>query len=214
MEWIILHMYYTLDHFYRLRQNCKLCDPSGEAGTVATCGGARVEKFVLGKRLEPQICRFTDLQPTCLDNHRQIVVLSEADILNELFVVLFFRARWTYMGNRAQYCLEGSRVPVVLERQIQKIYPGKWDELDAIDKKYDAVEKKYDFPPKRRYRAYSASGDTDTIIIEREWKSMAKYEEALYKLWVDPEEQKLNKEGEKIIKHNHVEFYLVWPLRV
>lgn len=105
-------------------------------------------------------------------------------------------------------------MPVILERQVQKIYPGKWDELDAIDKRYDEVEKKYNFPPKRKYRAYSASADVDTIIIEREWKSMAKYEEAMYKLWGDAEEQKLLKESEKIIKHNHIEFYLVWPLRV
>ena len=104
-------------------------------------------------------------------------------------------------------------MPVVLERQVQKIYPGKWDEFDAIEKRYDEVEK-CNFPPKRSYRAYSASADNDTCIIEREWKSMTKYEEALYKAWMDPEWQKLLKESEKIIKHNHIEFYLVWPLRV
>jgi hypothetical protein len=105
-------------------------------------------------------------------------------------------------------------MPVVLERQVQKLYPGKWDDLEDIDKRYDQVEKKYAFPPKRRYRAYSASGDTDTIVIEREYKSMTKYEETMYKIWADPEWQKLNKEAEKIIKHNHIEFYLVWPMRV
>jgi hypothetical protein len=105
-------------------------------------------------------------------------------------------------------------VPVILERQIQELYAGKWDELDEIDKRYDQVEKKYAFPPKRRYRAYSASGDTDTIVIEKEWKSMAKYEETYLKIYADAEWQKLNKEVEKIIKHQHIEFYLVWPLRV
>jgi hypothetical protein len=105
-------------------------------------------------------------------------------------------------------------VPVILERQVQKIYAGKWDDLDEIDKRYDQVEKKYAFPPKRRYRAFSGTSDTDTIVIEREWKSMAKYEETMLKIWADSEWQKLNKEGEKIIEYNHFEFYLVWPLKV
>jgi len=52
------------------------------------------------------------------------------------------------------------------------------------------------------------------MVIEREFKSMAKYEETVYRIWADPEWQKLNKEAEKIIKHNHIEFYIVWPLRV
>jgi hypothetical protein len=105
-------------------------------------------------------------------------------------------------------------VPVILERVIQKIYPGKWDEYEAANKRYDEVQKKYNFPPWRAYRAYSASADTDTGIVEREWKSMAKYEEAMLKAWNDPEWQKLLKESEKIIKHTHIEFYLAWPLRV
>ena len=39
---------------------------------------------------------------------------------------------------------------IAIERMVQKIYPGKWAELEAIDKRYNAVEKSFrDFLPIR-----------------------------------------------------------------
>jgi hypothetical protein len=102
-------------------------------------------------------------------------------------------------------------MPAFLERLIEKVRQGKWDEVEPINKKFDENEKKFGFPPKRRYRAYFGHEDSDTLIIEREWKSVAQYEEGLTKAWADAEEQKLIKEQEKIIESMRVEMYIVWP---
>ena len=105
-------------------------------------------------------------------------------------------------------------MPVVLERLIQKVKPDKWDALDEIDTRYNDVESKYKFPPKRRYRAMVGPLGNNTIIIEREWKSMAKMEEAILNAYGDPDEQALNVELNEIIVEAWSEIYLVWPLKV
>jgi len=43
---------------------------------------------------------------------------------------------------------------ICIERHIQKIRPGKWGELEAMDKKWNTVESRLGFPAKRRYRCY------------------------------------------------------------
>jgi hypothetical protein len=107
------------------------------------------------------------------------------------------------------------KMPVVLQRLIQKVRPGKWDQLDKIDKKYDEIEKKYGFPPKRRYRALIGPLDNNTVIIEREWKSTAQLEDSMLRTYNDPEYQKLGVELEaNIIESQFQELYVVWPLKV
>jgi len=105
-------------------------------------------------------------------------------------------------------------MPAVLERLIQKIKPDKWDALDEIDKRFDEVESKYKFPPKRRYRSMVGPLDDNIIVIEREWKSMAKYEDALLNSYGNPEEQALAAELADIMVQEWREVYLVWPLKV
>ena len=97
----------------------------------------------------------------------------------------------------------------VLERLIQQIKPGQWQALEALDKRYDVVEKQLGFPAKRRYRSFASSGDTDTLVIEREWESMAVMEAAWEKFMLDAELQKLGAEGQEIISSNSVEVYMV-----
>jgi hypothetical protein len=88
---------------------------------------------------------------------------------------------------------------MILERMIQKEIPGKWAELEALDQKYNVVEARLGYPPKRRYRCMVGGHTTDTIIIEREWDSVAAMEAAYSKAFTDPEHQALNAESISII---------------
>ena len=100
---------------------------------------------------------------------------------------------------------------IIIERQIQKIYPGKWAELEELDKKYNAIEKTVGFPPKKRYTCISGTHDGNTIIIEREWASFAAAEAAYEKAFAIPEYQKLGMENATIIKSARMEFYTPMP---
>ena len=101
-----------------------------------------------------------------------------------------------------------------MQRLIQKIKPDKWDALEEIDKRFDEVEAKYKFPPKSRYRAMVCELSTDTLIIERVWKSMAKLEEGMLNAFGDPDEQAHNAELNEIVEEQWNEIYLVWPLKI
>ena len=96
----------------------------------------------------------------------------------------------------------------VLERLTQQIYTTKWPDLDELDKKYDAVESKHGYPPKRRYRLFVGGGSTNTLVIEREWESLAAMEAAYEKTFVDPEWQAVSAEAADIVADNQVEILL------
>ena len=97
---------------------------------------------------------------------------------------------------------------MIIERMIQQIKPNKWHELETIDKKYDKVEKRLGFPPKKRYRCLTGGHNTDTLIIERQWESLAAMEATYNKAFVDSEHQALSEESALIIKSNQVEIYM------
>jgi hypothetical protein len=101
---------------------------------------------------------------------------------------------------------------VTIERMIQKIYPGKWAELDVIDKKYDVVERRLGFPSnKKRYQCMIGSYDSNTLIIERQWDSLASMEATYEKAFADPELQALQKEITSIVKSTQIEVYSPLP---
>ncbi len=97
----------------------------------------------------------------------------------------------------------------ILERLIQQVKPGHWEALEVLDKKYDVVEKKLGFPTKRRYRSFASAGNTDVLVIEREWESMAALESAWEKSMTNADMQQLMVEGEGIISSNAWELYMV-----
>jgi len=101
---------------------------------------------------------------------------------------------------------------VTIERMIQKIYPDKWAELEAIDQRYNAVESRLGFPPtKKRYQCMIGGHDSNTLIIERQWDSLATMEAAYEKAFADPEYQALGRETTSIIKSNQIEVYMPLP---
>ena len=100
---------------------------------------------------------------------------------------------------------------VVMERLIQQIRFDKWAELEALDKKYNAIESRCGFPAKRRYRCITGGENTDTLIIERQWESLAAMEAAYEKVLADPEWQALGAQGDAIIVSNRNELYAPLP---
>jgi len=98
-----------------------------------------------------------------------------------------------------------------VERMIQKIVPGKWEALEVLDTHYNALESKLGFPPKRRMRAVFGGLPTDTLIVEREWESMAAFEAATMKRMADPSYPALDAEGVGVIESMVWEVYMVLP---
>lgn len=96
-----------------------------------------------------------------------------------------------------------------MERLIQKVDPGKWEEVLAMSKRFDIVESRLGFPPTRRYRCLVGASDIDTRVCEREWSSMAAFEEGWEKAFADPEHLALVAElGSAVLSHQF-ELYLV-----
>lgn len=97
----------------------------------------------------------------------------------------------------------------ILERQIKFIYPEKRAERLAHGHEIDAIEAKYGFPPNRQYMTFVGSDEAGTLVLEREWPSMAAWEEALSKANQDPEYQKLIKKFGEWQREMRFEIYLV-----
>jgi hypothetical protein len=101
----------------------------------------------------------------------------------------------------------------VLQRQVQEIRFGKWEELEEIDAKFNVVESRLGFPPnKKRYQCYFGGHPAmSTLIVEYEWESLAAMEAAYEKAMADPEWQALATEVGAIVKSNQMELYVPLP---
>ena len=106
---------------------------------------------------------------------------------------------------------KGGITMVCIERLVQQIRPDKWAELAALDAKYNAIESRLGFTPKRRSRCYIGGHFTDTLVIERQWESMAAMEAAYERAFTDPEWQALGAEAVLIIANNQYELYAPLP---
>lgn len=95
----------------------------------------------------------------------------------------------------------------IIERLVQEIYPGQNAALEELDKRYDAIESTLGFPPKKRMWCISGPYLTGTLIIEREWESMAAFEATYEKAFANAELQALGEEGSTIVKNNRFELY-------
>ena len=100
---------------------------------------------------------------------------------------------------------------IVIQRLVQRVYNGKWEELEAIDKKFTEMEDKMGYPPKKRYRYLTGSSDTNTIVIEYQWESLAKMEKLMTKAFLDPEYEKLGSQLDSIIESQKLELLVPHP---
>ncbi|HVO43560.1 MAG TPA: hypothetical protein VMT34_13095 [Aggregatilineales bacterium] len=98
-----------------------------------------------------------------------------------------------------------------IERTTQKVRQGKWEELDEIDKKFNAVEARFGFPAKKRYRCVAGNHDGNTLVIERQWASLATMEATYEKIFADSTYQQLVKEVDSVIESNQMELYTPLP---
>ena len=99
----------------------------------------------------------------------------------------------------------------MLERNIQIVKPGKWAKLHAIDKEFDAMEAGLGFPPKTRYQCMIGGHSTNTLVIEREWESLAVMEATYLKTMADAEYQKLGEKLNELILSSQIEVYMRLP---
>ena len=97
----------------------------------------------------------------------------------------------------------------VLNRLIQEINPAKWQELNALDKKFNEIESAMGYPEKKRFRALVSPEHNDTLIIERIWSSIGKMEELMEKAFFSPEYAALMEESQSIVKSQRMELYWV-----
>lgn len=100
---------------------------------------------------------------------------------------------------------------IAIERMTQKIYPGKWAELEEIDKRFNEVEQRVGFPPKKRLQCVMGSLDQNTLIIERQWDSLAAMESTYEKVMTDPAWQSLGKEIASIVQSSQIEVFTPLP---
>ena len=96
---------------------------------------------------------------------------------------------------------------IVIERQIQEIYPGKNEALVELDGRYAPINESYGFTPIKRYWCISGPHDINTSVFERQWESMAAMEAAYENSFDHPDIQALNAEGADIIKSSRIELY-------
>jgi len=106
---------------------------------------------------------------------------------------------------------EKGKKMVIIERLVQHVYSDKWAELETIDKEFDAVEARHGFPAKKRFQMISGPDNMGTLIIERQWASLAAMEAAYEKFMADPAWQALNLKSSPILKDNRVELYTPLP---
>ena len=95
-------------------------------------------------------------------------------------------ARKTFASVENSQQSKKGKIMKIKERQTQKIYPGKWEDLEAIDKKYNQLESGVGFPPKKRYRLALSSESINILVVEREWDSFADFEKAYEKVMTMP----------------------------
>ncbi len=100
---------------------------------------------------------------------------------------------------------------IAIERTTQKVYPGKWAELEEIDKKFNEVELGAGFPQKKRFQCVLGGLDQNTLIIERQWDSLAVMESTYEKILANPAYQALEKQVASIVESSRTEVYTPVP---
>ena len=99
-------------------------------------------------------------------------------------------------------------IVAILERQISQLRPGKAKEVIEISKRFDLIEKRMGFPLKRFYSSL-AGEPVNTMVMEREWESLAAYENAWAQALSDPDWKALGAQRTDLSISHRTEFYKV-----
>jgi hypothetical protein len=76
----------------------------------------------------------------------------------------------------------------IVERRIQRLENGKWEEYLARERRFDAIEQRLGgFPPKRYARVIAGADEFGAVVWARNWDSFASMEAAYERLSADPE---------------------------
>ncbi len=94
-----------------------------------------------------------------------------------------------------------------LERHIRGVRRDKWPDMEALERKFEAVERRLGLPPQRYWRVIASPHAVDTLIVEREWPSLAEMEQGLARAMGDEEWQDLSRQGQPITSSIVVELY-------
>ena len=102
----------------------------------------------------------------------------------------------------------------LIVREITKVIPGKWNEAIELHKKRVVNATRLGSPPFKIYRSISGQGDwSNTIILEREWDSLAAWESFFDKATKDPKVKKeFIDKWQNITQSHKFEFYT--PLEI
>ena len=100
---------------------------------------------------------------------------------------------------------------LILERIIHQIHPGKWAEVPAMEKEFEQIEKPLGFPDKKRYQMLVGGEGANTLVIERDWPSMAAMEAAYDKAMANPGWQAMVAKSSAVLKDTRYELLGVMP---
>ena len=67
---------------------------------------------------------------------------------------------------------------MVLAVGFMEVRPGKMEELNEVNKAWPVLEERLGLPPEREYRCLFSGHDMNTVLLVREWGSMAAAETA------------------------------------
>ena len=100
---------------------------------------------------------------------------------------------------------------VILERIVHHINPDKWPEIHAMDAEFAQIESRFNFPESKRFQMLIGADVSTTLVVERQWPSMAALEAAYDKAMADPGWQAQAAKSGAIIKDTRYELYAVLP---
>jgi hypothetical protein len=96
---------------------------------------------------------------------------------------------------------------MVLLVGYQKVKPGKRAALDELNKQWDAFEARLGFPPQKQYACSIGGHQMGTLLLLREFDSMAAMEALFAKMMVDAEIEELMAATEELVESTQWELY-------
>jgi hypothetical protein len=96
---------------------------------------------------------------------------------------------------------------MILMVGYQKVKRGKRAELDELNKRWRAFDERLGIPPEQQYACMFGSREAGTLLLIREWESMAAMQEGFQRMQADSELAELMGEAGDIIESTQWELY-------